>query len=363
MGPETRAFERVFADHFGARHAVMANSGSSANLLAIAALFYRKERPLQRGDVVIVPAVSWATTYTPLQQYGLRLRFVDVDRDTFNYDLDALAAAMRDDVRLLVVVNLLGNPNRFDVIEGLARDRGIAIIEDNCEAMGARFGGRSAGAFGLAGTFSTFFSHHIATGEGGVVITDDEELHQIMVSLRAHGWTRDLPTDNLVTGRKNPDPFEESYHFVLPGYNLRPTELAAAVGLEQIAKLDGFVEVRRRNARVFEALFRDHPLVSIQREVGESSWFGFGMVLRDGVRPSRKEVVDHLQANGVECRPIVAGNFARHPVLRFFDCESLPPLPNAEALDRRGLFVGNHHYGIEDEIRGLREALDECIGT
>ena len=193
MGAKVQAFEGAFARYFGSRYAVMSNSGSSANLLAVAALFYRKVDPLLRGAVAIVPAVSWATTYYPLTQYGLKLRFVDVDRETLNVDPSALSRAIDDDVRLIFAVNLLGNPADYDAIKRLIGERPITVLEDNCESMGARFKDRYTGTFGKIGTFSTFFSHHMCTMEGGVCVTDDPELYAIMMSLRAHGWTRGLP--------------------------------------------------------------------------------------------------------------------------------------------------------------------------
>jgi len=196
MGPRVAEFEKQFAGYVGSRYCIMANSGSSANLLMVAALRFRKDKPLLPGAEIIVPAVSWSTTYHPLQQYGLKLKFVDVDARTLNYDLDALEAAVGGQTRAIMVVNLLGNPNDFDRIARIVGGRDIVVIEDNCESLGARLGGRQAGTFGAMGSYSAFFSHHISTMEGGMVVTDDEELYHIMLSVRAHGWTRNLPKHN-----------------------------------------------------------------------------------------------------------------------------------------------------------------------
>ena len=223
MGGKVAEFERRFADYLGARHCVMVNSGSSANLLMTAALFFRKERRLERGDEVLVPAVSWATTYTPLAQYGLRLRFVDIDLNTLNFDLDALERSLSPRTRAVLAVNLLGNSNDYGRISQMLAGRGIDLLEDNCESLGGEWEGRKLGTIGVMGTFSCYFSHHISTMEGGVVATDDDELYHILLSLRSHGWTRNLPDDNLVCS-KGSDPFEESFRFVLPGYNVRPVE-------------------------------------------------------------------------------------------------------------------------------------------
>ena len=209
MGQHVRNFEEKFANFIGSRHAVMVNSGSSANLLMVAALFYTKVNTLRPGDEVIVPAVSWSTTYYPLHQYGLKLRFVDIDLNTLNYDLDKLEPAISDRTRLIMVVNLLGNPNDFNRINSMIAGRNIRLLEDNCESMGAEFDGRKAGTFGVMGSFSSFFSHHISTMEGGLVVTDDEEIYHILLSLRAHGWTRNLPKLNHVCGERSP--FDSCY--------------------------------------------------------------------------------------------------------------------------------------------------------
>lgn len=355
MGENVRAFERDFADYIGSRHCVMVNSGSSANLLMVAALFYTKNPALklQRGDEVIVPAVSWSTTYYPLYQYGLKIKFVDIDLDTLNYDLEQLEQAVTDKTRAIMAVNLLGNPNDFDRIDTIIGGRDIVLIEDNCESMGAKFNGKHTGTIGVMGSFSSFFSHHISTMEGGLIVTDDEELYQILLSIRAHGWTRNLPKQNLVCGDKSDDPFEESFRFVLPGYNVRPLELEGALGVEQLKRLPKMVEERRNNGKLLQAALADHPELLIQREIGESSWFGFSLVIRPGSALTRKELVAELNALGFECRPIVAGNFAKNEVVQYFDSEVHGTLKNAEHIDRNGLFVGNHHYPIPEAFEAL----------
>lgn len=355
MGERVAEFEAVFADYIGSRYSVMVNSGSSANLLMVAALFYVQDHPLQAGDEVIVPAVSWSTTYFPLHQYGLKLRFVDIDLDTLNYDLDALEEGLTDRTRLVMAVNLLGNPNDFDAIRKTIAGRDIRLIEDNCEAMGAQFHGKMAGTFGIMGSFSTFFSHHISTMEGGVVVTDDEELAHILLSLRAHGWTRSLPKHNRVCGIKSDDPFEESFRFVLPGYNLRPLELSGAIGVEQVKKLPAMIEGRRRNGRLLQEAMGQHPDLMIQKEVGQSSWFGFSLVIRPGSSWTRDKLIVRLHALGFECRPIVAGNFVRNEVMRHIDHSIFSSLECADHIHRHGLFVGNQHYPIDDAVHRLLE--------
>nr|AEP25473.1 CDP-4-keto-6-deoxy-D-glucose-3-dehydrogenase [Yersinia pseudotuberculosis] len=360
MGEFVKQYEREFAEYFGSRYAVMVSSGSAANLLMIASLFFTKNPKLQRGDEVIVPAVSWSTTYFPLQQYGLKVKFVDIDKKTLNIDLKKLELAITDKTKAILAVNLLGNPNNFDSINKIIKGKDIFILEDNCESMGATFNGKQAGTYGLMGTFSSFFSHHIATMEGGCIVTDDEELYHILLCIRAHGWTRNLPEINKVTGKKNNDPFEESFKFVLPGYNVRPLEMSGAIGIEQLKKLTGFIDVRRKNAMLFKKLFSDHEYIDIQQETGESSWFGFALILKETAKVSREDLVKKLIDAGIECRPIVTGNFLKNnEVLRFFDYTVAGEITDADYIDKHGLFVGNHQVDLTAEIFFLRETLSD----
>ena len=362
MGANVQAFERDFAKYIGSQHCVMVNSGSSANLLMVAALFYTKspKLKLQRGDEVIVPAVSWSTTYYPLYQYGLKIKFVDIDLHTLNYDLDQLEHAVTDKTRAIMVVNLLGNPNDFDRIQKIIGGRDIVLMEDNCESLGATYKGKQAGTFGVMGTFSTFFSHHISTMEGGLIVTDDEEIYQILLSLRAHGWTRNLPKQNHVCSDKSDDPFEESFRFVLPGYNVRPLEMEGALGIEQLKRLPNLIEERRKNGVLLQAALSGHPDIIIQKEIGESSWFGFSLVIRPGSQLTRKALVVKLQELGFECRPIVAGNFAKNEVVKYFDSEVHGTLMNAEHIDQSGLFVGNHHFPIPEAFDALAKLHEKA---
>lgn len=352
MGANVQAFERDFAQYVGSQHCVMVNSGSSAILLMVAALFYTKNDKLKlsRGDEVIVPAVSWSTTYYPLYQYGLKIKFVDIDLDTLNYDLDQLEQAVTDKTRAIMAVNLLGNPNDFARINNIIGGRDIVLMEDNCESMGAKFQGKHAGTFGVMGGYSSFFSHHISTMEGGLIATDDEELYQILLSLRAHGWTRNLPKDNLVCGQKSDDPFEESFRFVLPGYNVRPLEIEGALGVEQVKRLPMLISERRKNGKLFQEAMTDHPDIIIQQEIGESSWFGFSLVIRPNSGLTRIKLLEKLNTQGFECRPIVAGNFAKNEVVKYFHSEVHGTLKNAEHIDKNALFIGNHHYDISEAV-------------
>lgn len=359
MGLEVQAFERRFAEYTGSAHCVMVNSGSSANLLMVAALRYSTNPAfqIQPGDEVVVPAVSWSTTYYPLHQYGLKIKFVDIDIDTLNYDLEELESAIGSKTRVIMAVNLLGNPNNFARIRQIIGDRNIILIEDNCESLGATFEGRQTGTFGIMGSYSSFFSHHISTMEGGMIVTDDEELYHVLLSLRAHGWTRNLPKHNHVCGIKSDNAFEESFRFILPGYNVRPLEISGAIGVEQIKKLPTMVAARRKNAECFVRMMQEFPWLRIQREVGKSSWFGFSMVLADDAPLTRAALVNEFIVHQIDVRPIVAGNFAKHEVIKWFDFTIFGDLPNARTIDSQGLFIGNHHYDLKQEFDLLRSVL------
>jgi CDP-4-dehydro-6-deoxyglucose reductase, E1 len=364
MGARTLGFEARFAALLGVRRCVMVNSGSSANLLMAAALRYRDDDPLRPGDEVCVPAVGWATTYYPFHQVGLKLRLVDVDPATLNIDPDALAAAITPATRAVCLVHALGNSCAFDEIRAViaaAEERhghSITLLEDACEALGATYGDRQIGSHGAMASFSFFFSHHISTMEGGMVATDDDALADVLVCLRAHGWTRDLPAGSALHARAPVSDFERAFRFVLPGYNVRPTEVSAAAGLVQLDRLAGFVAERRRNAQRFAELLA--PLsgsLEMQQECGDSSWFGLSVLVRPEAGVTRAELVTALTDAGVACRPIIAGNFARQPAIEHLDWSTPGSLPGADRVHDHGLFLGNDGRPLDAELAVAVAAL------
>ena len=357
VADEVAAFEREFAAYFGMKHAVMVNSGSSANLISVAALFYKRQRPLARGDEVIVPAISWATTYHPLQQYGLKLRFVDVELDTLNIDAGRMREAYTPRTRMIVAVNILGNPSALDVIRDFADRHGLYLLEDNCESLDAELNGRKTGTFGDLNTFSFFYSHHISTMEGGMVLTNNTEYDHLLRSLRAHGWTRDLPPDSPLFERTGSDHFE-AYRFILPGYNVRPMEINGAVGREQLKKLPAMTGARRRNLELFQRLFQGDDRFVLQRENGKSSSFSFTLVLNPKYDIDRERVFSSLREADIGFRMITGGCFLRHDVLRYYDYDVVGSVRNAELAHDRGFFVGNGPGDLTAQITRLREVLD-----
>jgi CDP-6-deoxy-D-xylo-4-hexulose-3-dehydrase len=349
MGTEVAAFEEEFADWHNLKYGVMVNSGSSANLISIASYFYKTKNPLKPGDEVIVPAISWSTTYYPLQQYGLKLRFIDVEIDSFNIDVTKLEDALTPQTKIIVAVSILGNPAALDQIRSFADKHGLYLMEDNCESLGAELPDKSkTGTFGDLNTFSFFFSHHIATMEGGMVLTDDEEFFHLLRSIRNHGWTRDVPTPSQIYDEKNDD-FFEAYRFILPGYNVRPIEMAGAIGREQLRKLPGFISERRKNLSVFQELFGADERFIIQKEYGKSSAFSFPLVLNPARNPARKKILQALKKADVEYRIITGGCFPRHDVIKYFDHE-IGNIDNANITHDFGLFLGNYSEDLTNEL-------------
>lgn len=358
MGERVAEFEKAFAEKFGVKYALMVSSGSAANLLAAAGLVYSGR--LKKNDEVIVPAVSWSTTYFPLFQLGLKLRFVDIDKDTLNIDTDKLKAAITENTKLICLVNLLGNPNDFNVVNQICADRDIIIMEDNCESLGAEYNGKKAGTFGLVGTYSTFYSHHLCTMEGGVVVTDDEELYHYMLCIRAHGWTRNLPKDSKIY-TKSENSFYESFNFIVPGFNLRPLEMEGAAGTEQLKKMDGIIAQRRKNAEYFKEKMRDITGIRTQKEIGSSSWFGFAIVLEGSNVGRRDMIVQKLAENDIEVRPIVAGNFTRNKVIEYMEHTVSGKLTAADDIHDNGFFVGNHSKNNFAEIDYFVDVLKSVL--
>lgn len=359
MGESVKEFESSFADKIGIQNALMVSSGSMANLVGLSALFYKKNNPLKRGDEVIVPSISWATTYYPLQQYGLKLKFLDVELDTLNIDVSRLEDALTSKTRMVVAVSILGNPCALDILREFCDNNGLYLFEDNCESMGASLNGKPCGTFGDIATFSTFYSHHISTMEGGIIVTKDKETYHLAKSLRAHGWTRDIPSSSLVY-EKDDDDFYEAYRFILPGYNARPLELSGALGVEQLKKFDSLLDIRRQNARIFVDLFADDERFIIQKENGSSSWFSFTIVLNPKILIKRSKVLNALRDAEIEFRIITGGCFLRHDVIRYFDYETVGEIVNANIIHDRGFFVGNYPINLKPQIEKLKDVLDRA---
>lgn len=348
MGEQVKIFESEVAAKFGSKFAVMVNSGSSANLLMLTAAKILLHDKFGKNPNIIVPAVSWSTTYTPAYYLGYKLKFVDIDPHHFGLNLRNVESAIDEDTVAILTVNLLGSASDLTQLKNLAEQKRILFLEDNCESLGAELDGRFTGSFGLMGTHSSFFSHHINTMEGGWVTTDNEEAYQVLVSLRAHGWSRELPETSIFRKSGVRDWFTSQFEFVLPGMNFRPLEMEAAIGRVQLSKIDQMIQKRRQNAETFVKHIGSLPFVEIQKPLGNSSWFAFAIIFENN--RIRGQVAEALRAEGVECRPIVTGNFIRQPVLNFLDYEVSGSLEVADKLHDCGMYIGNHPLPLDEEI-------------
>jgi CDP-6-deoxy-D-xylo-4-hexulose-3-dehydrase len=276
-----------------------------------------------------------------------------------NLDLRLLERALTPRTRAVVAVSILGNPAALDVLQSFCTRQGLYLVEDNCESLDAELNGRKAGTFGDIGTFSLFFSHHISTGEGGVVLTDDEEQYHLLRALRAHGWTRDLPPGSPLFELREDDCIE-SYRFILPGYNVRPMEFQGAIGRVQLKKLPAFTAQRRQNMAYFLELFGSDERFIIQRENGRSSSFAFTIVLNPAAKCDRARVTMALKRADIGYRMITGGCILRHDVIRHYDYTTVGEVKNALIAHDQGFFVGNAPVDLKSQVQRLREVLDQA---
>jgi len=359
MGPEVAKFENEFAEHVGAKFAVMTNSGSSANLIALTSIVQNPKYNLNAGDEVIVPAVSWSTTFFPVQQNGLVLKFVDIDKNTLNIDPNLVEQAITEKTKAVFAVNLLGNSCELSVLKRICDDNDLVLIEDNCESFGASHQNKYCATWGAAGTFSFFFSHHLQTMEGGMIVTDDKDLCDYMRSLRAHGWVRDIG-DNSSLYTKSGDPFEDSFRFVLPGYCVRPLEMSGAVGQVQLSKANDMLDQRIVNSKIYHHLFDNVDYARTQTPTQNSvhSYFGFSFVLENLLLDRRAEVINLFKEHGIECRPIVAGNFMRNPVIERLNYTTFGTYDAANEIHDQGFFLGNDNRNLETQLTKVKELME-----
>lgn len=343
MGDQVAAFEHELAAYHGVKHAIMVNSGSSANLIAVGALFYLESlgRRLMRGDRVIVPALAWPTLYAPLVQNGLSLLVADAD-ETWNMERQPLAPA--SDVALIVGCSILGNPMDAGWWAARAKRSSAIFLEDNCESIGAAInGGKMCGTFGLMGTLSFYYSHQISAIEGGAVITNDDECATLCRMLRNHGWTKGTA--------RQPKTFAGEYDFEVMGWNVRPLELHAAIAREQLRKLDRFGLERNRNYNHFLEAVADLPIGIPQINPGARiNPFGIAFTVAD---PALRSVLAmKLREKGIDCRPPVGGSFAKHRYARHATWSGRTPV--ADRIHDTGLFIGNAPFPIT-------ELIDEAV--
>lgn len=367
QGREVARFERMLADWNGVRHAILVNSGSSANLVAIEAAIYLSQlRPdllptgveIERGDEVVIQGLNWPSTIKPIVNHGLRPVFCDIDITSLNASVEAVEAVRTDRTRMVVAVPVLGNPSHLDALRDYCDRTRLILIEDACESIGAvTETGAKVGTIGAAAAFSFYFSHHLTTIEGGAILTDSDQLADMCYALRAHGWSRNLKLEGFLDF--DASEIDGRFCFVLPGYNVRSTELNAAIGHVQLERLDEMIVARRRIARGrIDALagLEDHVTVPGADIVDRHSWMTIPLLFRD--RDHRNRAQASLEANGVETRPIIVGNMLRHPVARMLNlADHQPALPACDAVFERGMMIGLNPYSSNDTEAFLHESL------
>lgn len=360
MGRRVEAFEQRFAQLHGAEHAVMVNSGSSADLIGALLLVDPEVGTLAPGDEVLVPAVTWPTQIDSLLMAGLSVRLVDVDPTTLSVDLDDLQAKVGPRTRAVSAVHLMGNPCDMDRLLAICEQHELVLFEDCCEALGARWGDQAVGTFGAAAAFSFFFSHHITTMEGGMVLCRDAATADAARLLRAHGWSRNARHRQF----EQPSDIDRRYTFLTWGLNVRPTELQGAFGLVQLDRLEGFQQHRRANAERFAksiAHLDDRCRLMQVQPKAECSWFALPMLLAPELRSERARILSDLEAAGVETRPIVAGNLARQPMTRLFPQIATGDLPGADEVHERGFYLGLHPLADDDALDRLATTVAAAV--
>lgn len=325
-GRFSKRFERGLGDYLGIKHCILVNSGSSANLLAVATLASRElgQRRLASGDEVITVASCFPTTIAPLIQYGLVPVFVDITLPAYNIDTSMIEAALSPRTRAVMLAHTLGNPFDIDAVTAFCKKHGLWLIEDNCDALGSLYNDKLTGTFGDIGTSSFYPPHHITMGEGGAVYTDNTQLARLLASMR--DWGRDCfcPSGQDDTCKERfsrkfgelPMGYDHKYVFSLFGYNLRVTDLQASIGCAQLEKLPRFVEARRRNFRIlYDRLkpLEDRLILPQATKNSEPSWFGFPITIRDNSVFARNEIVEHLEKKNIQTRMLFAGNILKHP--------------------------------------------------
>lgn len=360
MWEKTLLFERKFAAYQGCGDCVMVNSGSSADLL-LCFLLRNPRRPLlQKGDEILLPIVTWPSQIWSAMMAGLNVRFVDVDPTTLNIDLNDLEAKLTPATKAIFLVHLMGNPCQMDRILDIAQTHHLLILEDCCEALGAEWNGVKVGNFGVAGSFSFFFSHHITTMEGGMLVCPDQETADHLKILRAHGWLRNVEHTTYDLAQYDIDP---RYTFINWGFNVRPTDIQAGFGLHQIQKLPEFNQRREKLANKFFAFIDQTHCLSrpVAHPSARPSWFALPLMLAHDAPFSRKELTDYLEGKGIETRPIVAGNIARHPVGKLFEEFSQSTYPGADNVHERGFYLGLSPFHSDDALQKLIHYINDFL--
>lgn len=362
MNSETRKFEEAFAKKLKVKHAVMVNSGSSANLLStFAACNPLRKNRFKRGDEVIVPSLCWPTSLWPLYQAGLKIRFIDVDPKTLNVDADTLISKINKKTKVIILVNILGISANNKKIANYAKKNNIIIIEDNCEGLGAKLNNKHLGTFGDFGTYSFFYSHQITSGEGGMITCHNKDDYELLVSLRSHGWSRSNNKNEYKKNAKKYPKLDPRYIFINQGFNLRPTDVQAAMGLNQFERLDKFINIRANNRKkIIQSLKKDprwknqYRFIEIPKNI-KPSFMGLPIFLNERMNKEiKKKLLFYLESKGIETRPILTGNFLNQPSIKLFGLNNKNlKFKGAQSIEDLGFLIGLHTKKINQKQLSL----------
>lgn len=351
-GEKTIEFEKKWSKWLGVKHSVFVNSGSSANLAMIYALLLSGNL---KNKKIVVPSLSWVTTVSPIINFNLEPILCDSDRNTLSIDLVHLEKIFIEHTpSALLLVHPLGFPNDMDKILELCNEYDVLLIEDSCETIGTTYNNKLMGSFGLLSSFSFYFGHHISTIEGGMICTDDEELYKIILSIRSHGWDRDLPKDEQDRLRKNYniDDFHTLYTFYYPGFNLRSTDLQAFIGISQIDKLDNIGKKRERNLKLYDEYIKnDYWKIKI---IPNSFISNFAYPI---IHPNMLNIYEDLKNNGVETRPLICGSITKQPF--WYDRYGNIEMPFADEIYKNGLYLPNNPSLTEYEIEEICKIVNK----
>jgi len=375
QGPETKQFEEDFAKYYGVKNAIAVNSGSSANLVAIASLCHESlgDRRIKPGDEVVTSPVTFPTSVFPIIQMNAVPVFVDVEPDTLCMDPNLAIKAVSDKTKAILPVHLLGHPFKVDAVLDECKERNLWIIEDACESHGAMIVNRKVGTFGDFGTCSFFAAHHMTTGEGGMIITNDDHLADLARSIRAFGRVievaRDPKAAQTLGGRYkeiSPElgPFDVRQTFDKLGYALKITDLQAAIGIEQLKKLDDFIEARRRNAQyLLKHLqpYEDFIQLPVEKPWAKHTYHHFTILVRENAPFRRLELITHLEQNGIETRPIEAGNMADQPCMQGVQYRIVGELKYARHVRKNGFFIGVHPSLTKEDLEYMVNIFSDFL--
>ena len=365
IGPITDKFQNSFTKKLGSKFSLMVNSGSSANLLALQCLInpYRKKR-LKPGDEVLIPSLCWSTSLWPIIQSGLKPKFVDIDLDSLNINLNDLKKKISKKTKAILIVHVLGNCVDMSELMRIVKKHNLILIEDTCESLGTKYKNKYLGTFGDFSSFSFYSSHQISSGEGGMICCKNNDDHEIIKSLRAHGWSRGLKNEKKIAAANKH--LDSRFIFYNSGFNLRSTDIAASIGLNQFKDIDQFIKKRSINRDKILKIFKKKikmmkylSFIDANNHV-KASWFGIPILLSKKI--NRNKFLKKIEKLGVETRPIISGNFLKQPSIKKYKLNKKSNFKNSDIVNNHGFFIGLPTSAISDKkIKKLVGAFEKSL--